>query len=153
MKKAFIISTVIAALTVPAVVYAAKEFNEYKHQRIEKMFEKYDANKDGGLSKDELPGRMSERFEKMDTDKDGLISQKEAHAAHKRMKEMHMANFMMELDTDSDGELSEAEVTAFVQGKFRKADKDGNGKLTMEEISEARHMMKKDWKGRHGHRG
>ena len=49
------------------------------------MFERFDANKDGKLSKDEIPERMQTRMEPMDTDKDGTISLKEFQDGSSRM--------------------------------------------------------------------
>ncbi len=49
------------------------------------MFERFDANKDGKLSKDEIPERMKGRMEPMDTDKDGFVSQEEFRNGSGRM--------------------------------------------------------------------
>ncbi len=49
------------------------------------MFERFDADKDGKLSKDEIPERMRSRMEPMDTDKDGFVSQEEFRSGSGRM--------------------------------------------------------------------
>jgi hypothetical protein len=49
------------------------------------MFQRFDANKDGKLSKDEIPERMRSRMEPMDTDKDGAISEEEFRNGSARM--------------------------------------------------------------------
>ncbi len=49
------------------------------------MFQRFDANKDGKLSKDEIPERMRSRMEPMDTDKDGAISEEEFRNGSGRM--------------------------------------------------------------------
>jgi Ca2+-binding EF-hand superfamily protein len=144
MKRAFIISAVAAALVIPGAVYAAKDETKDKYERVEKMFERHDEDKDGHISKDEMPMRWSEHMGRVDTDKDGKISKEEAKAGHDKMKAEHLTSFMMKLDSDSNGELSKEEVTAFVLSKFEKADKDSNGSLTTDEISEARGMMHKE---------
>ncbi len=46
----------------------------------EQVFKRLDANSDGQLTKDELPGPLKERFEFVDTDGDGQISKKELTA-------------------------------------------------------------------------
>ena len=43
----------------------------------EKVMTMLDANKDGKLTKEELPGRIAERFDFVDQDHDGALSQKE----------------------------------------------------------------------------
>lgn len=149
MKKLtmMIIATAIAGSSVAA--YAASEIKEHRHGKIEFIFEKKDVNKDGKLSKDELSGRWASKFEKLDGDKDGFITLAEAKEAHERMKKERLTNMMMRLDTDSNGEVSEAEYTAFTLEKFKKADKDGNGSLSMDEMADARHAFGPHKKG-HG---
>ena len=43
-------------------------------------FERFDSNKDGKLSKSELPERLRDRFEAIDADKDGMITPEEQRA-------------------------------------------------------------------------
>lgn len=47
------------------------------------MLEKFDKNKDGSLSKDEVEGRMWDRMGKADADKDGKVTEKE-FAEHRK---------------------------------------------------------------------
>ena len=44
------------------------------------MFERSDANKDGKLSREELPERLRDRMERLDTDKDGSVTLEEFRA-------------------------------------------------------------------------
>ncbi len=53
-------------------------------ERASRMFEQVDANKDGLLSKDELPERLRPNFIRVDTDKDGFISKAEHLAVMSR---------------------------------------------------------------------
>lgn len=48
------------------------------------LFERWDKDKDGKLSKEELPAGAQRNFDKVDTDKDGSISKKE-HQAFQRL--------------------------------------------------------------------
>lgn len=48
--------------------------------RAVRMFEQVDANKDGQLSKEELPERLRGNFSRVDTDNDGFISKAEHQA-------------------------------------------------------------------------
>ena len=51
------------------------------------MFERADADKDGKLSKDELPPFMKDRLEQIDTNKDGSVDKAELQAGMSRMRE------------------------------------------------------------------
>ena len=55
------------------------------------MFEKFDANHDGKLSKDEVRQGVDKMFAEIDTNKDGYISKEEMQAHHKKMREQSMA--------------------------------------------------------------
>ncbi len=48
------------------------------------FFERFDANEDGKIAKDELPERMQERFPMMDADNDGFIDQEEMQEMRRR---------------------------------------------------------------------
>ena len=50
-----------------------------------RIFEQRDTNKDGKLSRDEMPEQMAGRLEQFDTDKDGSVSRSEMEAMMSRM--------------------------------------------------------------------
>ncbi len=109
------------------------------------MFGKFDTDKDGRISKDEMRAGMDKMFADVDTNKDGFISKEEMAAHHKSMHEqMHgkMRDRMQErwkaADKDGDGALSKAEVEAAkmprLQRDFDNLDKNKDGKLSADEI-------------------
>jgi Ca2+-binding EF-hand superfamily protein len=57
-----------------------------KRPNPEAMFAKLDTDSSGGLSKDEVKGRMAEHFNKIDTDENGQLSKKELKAARSKME-------------------------------------------------------------------
>ncbi len=62
---------------------------ERRAKRLDRMFEKRDANNDGKLSAEELAppaDRIAKRFEKVDTDGNGSISKAEFDAAKEHRK-------------------------------------------------------------------
>lgn len=64
--------------------------DERRAKRMDRMFEKRDANNDGKLSAEELApsaDRIAKRFEKVDTDGNGSISQAEFDAAKDSRKD------------------------------------------------------------------
>ena len=54
---------------------------------VSALFERFDKNKDGKLTKDEVPGPMWEHLSKADVNKDGAVTKEEFEAAHKKMQE------------------------------------------------------------------
>ena len=109
------------------------------------MFDRFDTDKDGRISKDEMRAGTDKLFAEADTNKDGFISKEEMAAHHKAMHDqMHerMQDKMQErwkaADKDGDGALSKAEVDAAKMNRlsrdFDKLDKNKDGKLSPDEI-------------------
>lgn len=130
-----------------------------KHPRLAGKFDQLDKNKDGKLSKEEMPrhgdgkhGRdghgghegRREAMAKLDTDKDGRISRAEAAAG-----EGKLASRFDEMDANKDGFIDRADHE--IRAKQRKdewfaaADTDKDGKLSRAEVDAA--------KPKHGERG
>ncbi len=51
------------------------------------MFAKFDTDKDGRISKEEMRAGTDKMFAEVDTNKDGFISKEEADAHHKAMRD------------------------------------------------------------------
>ena len=109
------------------------------------MLDRFDTDKDGRISKDEMRAGTDKLFAEVDTSKDGFISKEEMAAHHKAMHDkMHerMHDRMQErwkgADKDGDGALSKAEVDAAKMPRlsrdFDKLDKNKDGKLSPDEI-------------------
>ncbi|WP_425618701.1 EF-hand domain-containing protein [Anatilimnocola sp. NA78] len=121
------------------------------------IFERFDKNSDGKLSKDEAPERMRENFDRLDSDGDGNVTLAEFEKVAgafpggppARRPEGTPANprpegrtegrgengppLVRALDTDGDGEISAEEIAAAAKS-LAKLDKNGDGKLTREEL-------------------
>jgi Ca2+-binding EF-hand superfamily protein len=123
-----------------------------KYPRLAGKFDELDKNKDGKLSKEEMPrqgdrkhggdghGRGEGRREamaKLDTDKDDRISRTEAAAG-----EGKLASRFDEMDANKDGFIDRAdhEIRAKQRSDewFAKADTDKDGKLTRAELDAAK---------------
>ncbi len=148
MKRIYLATALIVSVAAPSLVYAAMDHKEAGHPRIEKMFERHDENKDGKVTKEEMSQKGEKLFELLDLDKDGAITLKEAREGHQKMREKRKAEMMMKVDTNSDGQVSEAEFTDYTLKKFKKADANGDGNLSMEEMAKMREHKgygKKRW--------
>ncbi len=133
MKRAIVISAVIAALAIPSAVVVAKGMS-FPHGDSVGYFDKYDANGDGKLILDELPDHKAQKFERMDLDGDGAITRDEAEQARNKGRHHKMAKMMKHLDLDGNGEISQSEFTARALTMFEKADKNGDGVVTEDEV-------------------
>lgn len=105
----------------------------------------FDKDKDGKLTKEEVPERMQGIFARADADKDGFLTKEELQKATAGMERggerrgpggpggMMMSPLMRALDTDKDGALSAAEIAA-APTALKTLDKDGDGILSAEEL-------------------
>ena len=129
---------------------------------IIKRIKESDKNKDGKITKDELPEQMQRMFPRIDTNQDGAIDREELAVMEKRMAQRGQGGqrpegqpgqrpegqpgqgrglpplpVLQALDANHDGEISGDEIANAVKA-LKSLDKDGNGKLTMEELMPAR---------------
>lgn len=114
-------------------------------QRWQKMLEKWDANGDGTLSKDECQG-AEKLFERMDGNGDGVITQDEVRAAQAGQGQggrMGQAGFeqrwkwmLQNWDANNDEQISQDEFKG-PEAAFGRLDGDGDGVLTMQEAQQA----------------
>jgi Ca2+-binding EF-hand superfamily protein len=104
----------------------------------------YDANKDGKLSKEELPERMQGIFARADTNKDGFLTKDEVRAAMASQQPRRMEGggerggppmdmLFRAIDKNGDGILSKEEI-ANASAALQTLDKNGDGQLTQDEV-------------------
>jgi Ca2+-binding EF-hand superfamily protein len=119
-----------------------------KHPRLAGKFDELDKNKDGKLTKEEMPRHRDgghgkrghgprEATAKLDTDKDGRISRAEATAGEGRL-----ASRFDQMDANRDGFIDRVDHQARAKQRtdawFAKADADQDGKLSRAEVDAAR---------------
>jgi Ca2+-binding EF-hand superfamily protein len=102
----------------------------------DKLFERFDENKNGTLEPGEVPDRMKDKFADIDTDKNNVLSKEEVTAHFKaRMLERGKRHFERK-DTNRDGFLDQNELGKRWE-KLRVADANGDQKLTLDELRAA----------------
>jgi len=106
---------------------------------VDTFLKEHDADKDGHLSKDELPARFRHNFDKLDTNKDGKLSREElqqgvAHLQPRRRPSDLM--FILVETSDCDECCAEELQTAY--DFLRKLDANKDGKIDATELKTAR---------------
>ncbi len=124
------------------------------------FFDRLDANKDGKLTKDELPERAAERIMQADADGDGEVTKEELEAAREKMGGRRGGQgqggpnqagrgqggpqagaFFERLDANKDGKLTKDELPERAAERIMQADADGDGAVTKAEFAVAREKM------------
>jgi uncharacterized protein (TIGR03000 family) len=106
---------------------------------LDSFLKDYDKNKDGHLSRDELPSEVRPAFDRLDANKDGKVSREElergiAHLQPARRPSdlIHVLIEMSDCDDSCPGEVQRA------YDILRKLDKNKDGKIDPDELKAAR---------------
>ena len=99
------------------------------------LFNKFDANEDGVITKAEYMEFIDERFDKMDTDGSGTITKENLYDSrfYTFLPELAEAVFR-DSDLDKSGTITRDEMLQAEKIRFKMMDKDGNGELSKEEF-------------------
>lgn len=162
MKRTTLIAgTALIAVALTSVSVAAHQRGDGdkrgKH-RIEAMLERFDANGDGAITKQEIEAAGVERFNSADADGNGLVTAEEmAAAADKEVSERmtkRISKHIERADTNGDGSLSLEEATASqgdrTEKMFERFDTDADGTITQAELEAGKGMFKRGKRGKNG---
>lgn len=104
-------------------------------ERLQRM----DKNKDGKLSKDELPAQAWERLSRFDANKDGFLTKEELARAGAGLRGRRNPDAMFQqMDKNKDGRLTRDEVPAQAWERLSRADANKDGAITKEELAQMR---------------
>jgi Ca2+-binding EF-hand superfamily protein len=113
-------------------------------EEMVQMWMSFDKNHDGKISKDELPERMQGLFERADANKDGFLTPEEIRAVAKAQaaaanppEPIRLDPISAALDTNHDNVLSAAEINN-APAVLKTLDKNSDGQLTDDELRPAR---------------
>jgi Ca2+-binding EF-hand superfamily protein len=100
-------------------------------------FDKIDSNSDGEVTRDEFATSARQHFATCDSNHDGFLTLTEMKASEvkKGAKGMSPTEKIKKFDTDGDGRLTIEEMTTGKQAMFDTMDKDQDGRLTESEFS------------------
>jgi len=106
---------------------------------VDAFLKDYDRNGDGYLSKDELPERYRHAFDKLDANKDGKLSRDElVRGAASLQPRRRPSDLVFVLVETSDCDECCAEELQVIYDFLRKIDRDGDGKISADELKGAR---------------
>jgi Ca2+-binding EF-hand superfamily protein len=96
-------------------------------QRAERLFERFDVNKDGVITKAEIEEIRTQEFASADTDGNGEISLEEFKAEFLTRSNDRMVRAFQFMDRDGDGSVTQEETDILANRMFNMLDRDGNG--------------------------
>jgi Ca2+-binding EF-hand superfamily protein len=131
----------LTALSVFAFAQAADPAAAGAHAGFfQHMLQKMDSNGDGRISLDEYLAASSARFKNMDSQNKGSIDAADIASSKAAVERIdHRANAIVKhLDTAGNGYVTQDEFIAAAQKRFARLDKNGDGKLTPDELTAPR---------------
>lgn len=153
---------VLGALAVATVIggaaFAAQADYRGHHgksaERADWLFERYDANQDGKITKDEIAAARKASLAKYDADKDGQLSLDEFQGLFNEIMRHRMVRMFQKLDRDGDAKVSEAEIARRVDRMMAHLDRNDDGEIERGEMKR-KHKDRdhdRDERGHHGER-
>jgi Ca2+-binding EF-hand superfamily protein len=136
-----------AALAVGPAAQPKKPLGKLLQGSAEDLIAYFDKNKDGVLTRDELPPRLARAFDRFDTNKDGKLDKKEVEAMIRQVRqfvgrrpgarpavERMVNNIMQRMDTNNDGKISRQEAKNRIKRFFDQIDTNKDGFVDREEL-------------------
>ena len=115
--------------------------------RIKHFAKRYDADKDGKISQQEVDTNRSDWHKKFDADDNGSLSLKEFESLWLQYKRQRMIRAFQRLDADGDAAMTLDEYKEPLAGIVERWDRNGDGVLSREDRKRRRHGMKMPMSG------
>ena len=136
-KLALAGTALVAGLVVAGAGLAATPPKKTPEQKAEVMLQRFDANKDGIVTTDEVLARADTQFGKGDLNKDGRITREEIDTVMAKASEKKRDKLMKRYDLNNDGAITKNEVEERARRRFARFDTDKDGKVNVAEAAAA----------------
>lgn len=130
---------------------------------VEDFMTYFDKNKDGVLTRDELPPRLAQAFARFDTNGDGKLDKKEVEVMMRQVRrflgrnpggrpqvERMVNNIFQRMDTDKDGKISRKEAKNRIARFFDQIDTNKDGFVDRQELTRFLTRMMAQFRGGRG---
>ena len=98
------------------------------------MLEKFDANGDGKLTREEIDAAQRDLLARHDTDNKGGLTLAEFEGVWLEMTRERMVDRFQDLDSDGDGTVTKAEIDQKISRMVRYMDRNGDGAISVEDF-------------------
>ena len=105
-----------------------------KARRMMRIFDKFDTNKDGVVTQEEIDKARADQLKRFDKDGDGKLSLKEYEALWLDAMRERMVDRFQRLDRDGDASVTLEEFVAPTRHLVFWMDRDDDGKVRMDEL-------------------
>lgn len=155
-----VLGALVAAMAIGTTAVAVQAGSRGHHgksfDRAEHLFERYDTNQDGKITKDEIASARKASITKYDADKNGQLSLDEFQGLFNEIMRHRMVRMFQKLDRDGDAKVSEAEIARRVDRMMAHLDRNDDGEIERGELKRKHKGHDRDHdrdeRGHHGER-
>ena len=98
------------------------------------MLEKFDANGDGKLTREEIDAAQADLLARYDTDDKGGLKLEEFEGVWLELTRERMVDRFQNLDADGDGTVTKAEIDRKIGRMMRYMDRNGDGAISLDDF-------------------
>ena len=102
--------------------------------RQDMLFERFDTNQDGKITKPEIDAHRKQTIGKHDADKSGDLSLGEFQGVFNEIMRQHMVRMFQRLDRDGDAKVTESEIARRLDRMMGWLDRDADGVIEKDEM-------------------
>jgi len=115
-------------------------------EQTQQFISRYDSNKDGKLSKSELPDKLKDGFDKIDSNGDGNLDSNELKAHAQRMMQAEIPTEVMFvwIEGANNGRMHLHDLQS-AYDMLRKLDENGDGHISRDELRDRRKKVVTHW--------